>query len=697
MARTTPNPQRPELALIRELKERLSRRRWLIERNWWGNILYYLGLHWITYDTNARRWRQKKLSPSVPTPVTNLFRATLETVKSAIGQHQPEFVGLPARDDPRSIAAAASTDAVLQVILKEGGFRTMRRRMLDWLILTGNAFVEVSWDDSPRTGLVAVPYESCASCGAEYPPDQVPMDEAGPRCLCGARLFVEGSKAVQVPRGRIRFEVRSPFEVYLDPHISELEDQPFVLFVASYSREQVRMIWDVEVDAADYEFVTSGQMMRENTAMLATPGIQLPLGAMSAADRQHRVTVYRVFVKYHPQYPDGAYLVVTASGRVLERQVPYPWRRRGGEAYYPFVHFRFGTLDGRAWGYTPADDLLPKQYQLNKAESLFTLIMSRMANPVWLIPASANPTRITGEIGIQIEYTPVGGVKPERSAGSEAPASLVRYIQDIRQSFDELSGAFAAIRGRSVGTRTPVGTVQQLVERGFGRWATVFDGLEEGYEVLAAKALEVWRTNAKTPRVRAVQDAIGGWTFQEFLGADWDEGVDVTVAAGSTQPRTQQQRLQTYYSLAQMGLLNLQDQAQVIRILEDLGLTRLLPGVEEDAKAAYRENAEFMRWAVLVRDRAAMMSMSDPVAQDEVRELLSGMPIQVLPLVDDHALHFLTHRRLALTEEFRRLPRVVQEHFFAHMAQHKQAMFQSRLLPEPMAAPPATAAAERRG
>src|SRR5262249_30276747 len=163
------------------------------------------------------------------------------------------------------------------------------------------------------------------------------------------------------------------------------------------------------------------------------------------------------------------------------------------QKYYPIVHFKFGEIGGRAWGYTPADDLLPKQYQLNKAESLLTLIMSRMANPVWLIPSNTNPTRITGEIGIQVEYIPVSNSKPERVAGSEAPQSLVKYITDIRQSFDELSGAFSAIRGRQVGTRTPVGTVQQLTERGFGRWATVFASLEENYEQLAKHSLELWR------------------------------------------------------------------------------------------------------------------------------------------------------------------------------------------------------------
>jgi len=659
---------------LKEIQDRLGRRRWLIERNWWGNILFHLGVQWISYNSQVHRWRQKKLSPSVPTPVTNLFRATLDTVKSAISQHDPHFLGTPERDDPRAVAAAASADAQLQIILKEGGFRRNKRRMLDWLTLTGNAFIEASWDDSPETGEDRLPFEQCTTCLAEYEPNVI--DQDNPACPnCGGQMFRESeTQSIAVPRGSIHFDTKSPFEVYLDSHISELEDQPFVLIVESYTKEQVSQKWGYDADEGDSAYSTSGQQFKESAALLATPGVALPIGGMGAEDRQNRITVYRLFCKEHKKFPKGIYLVQTAAGHTLERHTPYPWRKQSGSGkkFYPLVHFRFGTMDGRAWGYTPADDLLPKQYQLNKAESLLMLHLSRMANSVWLIPSNTNPTRITGEMGIQVEYTPVGGVKPERVQGAEAPQSLVRYIADIRQAFDELSGAFSAVRGRQVGTRTPVGTVQQLTERGFGRWATVFDALEEGYEDLAKIGLEVWRQNSKTPRVRSVRNAIGGFTFQEFAAADWDDGVDVKVEAGSTRPHTQGQKLQTYASIAQLGLLNMGDQSQVIKILEDVGMQNLLPGVEEDTQASYKENADFMAWAKQISDTALQVDINTPQGQTMIEEAMLGMPIMVTPLVDHHPLHFLTHRRLALTQEFKMLPDMCKAVFYQHMFQHKQ-------------------------
>jgi hypothetical protein len=197
----------------------------------------------------------------------------------------------------------------------------------------------------------------------------------------------------------------------------------------------------------------------------------------------------------------------------------------------------------------------------------------------------------------------------------------------------------------------------------------------------------VWRQNANAPRVRAVQNAIGGWTFQEFLAADWDDGVDVQVESGSSRPKTQMQKLQTYMYLAQSGLLNLSDMAQKIKILEDVGMSNLLPGVEQDTKAAYKENADFMQWGEQLKQSVLQSNINTPEGQGQIQEDMAKMPIMVHPLVDDHALHFLTHRQLCLSPEFKSMPDQVQQVMFQHMLQHKQDLGINMMIPQ-MPSPP---------
>src|SRR2546425_643916 len=62
-------------------------------------------------------------------------------------------------------------------------------------------------------------------------------------------------------------------------------------------------------------------------------------------------------------------------------------------------------------------------------------------------------------------------------------------------------------------------------------------------------------------------------------------------------------------------------------------------------------------------------------------ELISRLSL-VQPLVDEHSLHFLTHRRLCLTEEFKALPDTAQNVMFQHMLQHKQDQQMSMMVPQ---------------
>src|SRR6266851_4838543 len=367
-------------ALVKELRERLQKRRWLLERDWFGNALFHAGFQWVLYDTSARRWRMRKLSPSVPTPVTNLFRSTLDTIKSILAQYDPRFLGTPQRDDPNSVASAAAADEQLQVLLQEGHFRRAKRRMLDWMMPTGNAIIESVWDNSDETGTVEIPKEECLVCGTVSDPTKI--DPSQPECpKCGSSLLRDSDQTVTVPRGAMRFDVHSPFEYYCDPAIEETEDQPFVMLIKSYTSEQIKMTWDVDLDEeADYTDTRGINLQDSLSGVAGPPGAGMPVIQQGIGEHQHRAVVYRVFIKSHKEYKDGAYLCMTSSGKLLEKEKTYPWKQKvSGKKFYPLTHFRFSTSGGRAWGYSPADDLRPKQYQLNKAESLLTMILARTA------------------------------------------------------------------------------------------------------------------------------------------------------------------------------------------------------------------------------------------------------------------------------------------------------------------------------
>jgi hypothetical protein len=344
--------------------------------------------------------------------------------------------------------------------------------------------------------------------------------------------------------------------------------------------------------------------------------------------------------------------------------VPYPLRHQGTKRpFFPIVHIRYDDVPGRFWAKTPIDDLVPKQRQRNEVESLLQTIIMRCANPVWTVPHGVQTTPITGDPGIVVRYVGTGMNKPERLAGMEAPNSVVAFLQQIDQDFEEIANTFAVMKGKNPGSVRAASAIQMLLERGFGRYGSVFDNLEEAYEQWAIQALEIWRQKAVFPRVQAVAQAAGSWQFMEFLGSDIGE-VDIRVEAGSTRPKSQAGRQMLVGQALQWGLLNPADPEQRMKIFEELGMTSLMPGAEADVKIVAEENASFLSWA-----ENAVKQLQDGQTPPEaaLQLLMQTFPIKGNAVLDHHPTHVVHHRRFALSEQFRSLPRIMQDLFVMHI------------------------------
>jgi hypothetical protein len=269
-----------------------------------------------------------------------------------------------------------------------------------------------------------------------------------------------------------------------------------------------------------------------------------------------------------------------------------------------------------------------------------------------------------------LRYSGSQGQKPERLAGLDAPVSVIKFIEQIDQDFEELANTFAVMKGKTPSNVRAASAIQMLIERGFGRFGTVFDNLEEAYENWAVQALELWRQRAVYPRTQAISKVAGGWQFMEFLGADLNE-VDIRVEAGSTRPKSQAGRQMLVQQMLQMGLLNPNDPEQRMKIFEEMGAVSLMPGAEADIKIVAEENARFMAWAQGVGQQLKdMQQQGDEVPPVLTAALIqSTMPLKPNPILDHHPTHLVHHRRFALTAEFRALPEMAQALFVQHLIQ----------------------------
>jgi hypothetical protein len=663
------------IRFVLDVKDAFVAKRFLFEREWYRNILFYIGQQWITYEETFRRWRTRNLPRWVPLPVTNRLASTANVIRSSVAQIVPAFTATPTEENERSILSAAAADKYLGVIMQESGFRGARRRLASWVTLTGNGFLHTEFDTSADTGTVMIPGERCQDCNAEIKPAEINESLSCP--TCGSTNLVEDvTLGTRVPQGRIRVSALSPFEVYVNNQIQEIEDQPMILTIDTKNIHIVKQTYGPAADGVtgDTSYETGQQYLHTLANMTQTGyGTGFPSGR-TVDDPTESVTLFKVYCKTHADYPDGVYLVMTGDQHILEKVTPYPFKFKNTQkSFYPIVHVRYDDVPGRFWAKTPIDDLVAKQRQRNELESLYQVIIMRCANPVWTMPTGVQSTPITGDPGIVIRYSGQGGAKPERLPGMDAPVSVIKFIEQIDQDFEEIANTFAVMKGKNPGSVRAASAIQMLLERGFGRYGSVFDNLEDAYEHWAIQALELWKQKAIFPRVQAVAKAAGSWQFMEFLGSDIGE-VDIRVEAGSTRPRSQASRQMLVGQALQWNLLNSNDPEQKMKIFEEMGMTHLLPGAEADTKVTAEENARFMTWA-----QQAVQALDDGETDPAVAlpHLVATFPVKGSPIIDHHPTHVVHHRRLCLTDAFRSLPDIFQQMMIQHIVQdHLVFMFQ---------------------
>src|SRR5258705_7081188 len=114
--------------LVLEYKDRFIFRRWIFDREWYRNILFYLGQQWIVYEEAYRRWRMRNMPSWVPLPVTNRLASTANVIRSSVAQVNPAFNAIPTQENERSVLSANAADKYLDVIIQESGFRGAKRR-----------------------------------------------------------------------------------------------------------------------------------------------------------------------------------------------------------------------------------------------------------------------------------------------------------------------------------------------------------------------------------------------------------------------------------------------------------------------------------------------------------------------------------------------------------------------------------------
>lgn len=603
------------LSIFEPLKRESMEYRWVWEREWLRDLYYVANRQWIFYHPTRREWVDKRLQKWIPRPVTNKVGETLQAIRTNLQAINLQAVARPVGHDTQSIAAAEIADQMAPLIHEEHNMEQVMREADFWLIATGNACLQESWDKDNRFNRVFIQHEQCLQCGAVVPPQTV--EQAGNRCPNCGSMFLQ--KAVgpdgqgigeYVAFGRGKTTALSPFEYAFPSNVTRFDDLPYIIrlrwrdkhwFEANKPELVRRITWEKSPGDRSLQIFKSLALTND-----VGTGSQFAYLGAAGSQTVEGVTEYELWQRPTPEFPQGLVMRVLGDKQPIlldapEEGIPgpFPYKDIEGNPIFPFQHAQYEHLGGRLWGRSALSPLIQKQDQLNQLDSLVQLIVQRMANPTWVIPENAGIDQITGEPGLMLKWNPLaanGNAKPERIPGAEVPSSLMALREQILKDIEDLSGAFDIIKGQKPTGIQAFSALQLLVERSQSRFTSVFKSRGEMYRKWFSTALELERQFGPDQRVRAVVGPNRGYTFQHFENAQLQGQIAIQIEDGSNMPKTALGKRAAIEQANQLRLLDPNDPDQKYALLSNFGLSDLVPSLNIHVQAALQLQDAFERW-----------------------------------------------------------------------------------------------------
>lgn len=657
MPEANPYDEQKLLNLFDGLKREATEYRWIWEREWLRDLYYAIGRQWIFFSPTRREWIDKKLAKWVPKPVTNKMAEVIQTIRANFGAINLEVTVRPVGADSESIAAAEIADRLGPLLNEEHQMDYVMKEADWWFITTGNACLQVSWDNDIRFNRVFVPSETCATCGTTSPPQAiVNSNNSCPTCqgtkfspAVGPDGNPEGENA---SFGRGKTTALSPFEYAVPSNITRWDDLPYIIrlrwrdkhyFEANQPELVPKITWQKSPTDRSLQIFKSLALTND----IGT-GSQFAYLGSAGSHTVEGVTEYELWMKPTPEYPDGLIMrVLGDQDPILLVQPkesipgPFPYKDIQGNPLFPFCHAQYEQMGGRLLGRSALSPLIQKQDQLNQLDSLIQLIVQRMANPVWLIPENAGVEHFTGEPGLVMKWNALaanGQAKPERIAGEDVPSTLYQLREQILLDIEQLAGTFDILKGQKPSGVEAFSALQLLVERSQSRFTTAYQARGEMYRAWFSLAIELERQFGPTQRTLTMVGPNKGYTFHHFENAQLQGQLRVQVEDGSTMPKTSLGKRAAIEQASQMQLLNPQDPDQKYALLTQFGLSDLVPTLNIHVQAALQVQDAFERWIVVPNGPSPLTIKPwfDPLIHwnerikwlntDKMREIMTAQP-----------------------------------------------------------------------
>lgn len=618
-----------------------KRDRVFTERQWYLNLAFYFGKHYVQFVNGAPGTFSLKTPAAPPWRVRliiNRIRAIVRHEIAKLTAAKPTFEVLPATTEDEDLSAARIAEQIFDAAYSDKKVGKVVRQAVWWASITGTGFIKSYWDSS------------------SFNPSDVSS-------------VLDGEQAAL---GDIEIERISPFYVYV-PNLEEedIEKQPYVIHVSTITPEAAKNRYGIEKPV-----LTRSETPVED-AFLTMVGANSPSKA--------QVLCLEVWIKPGTVglFPEGG-LVTIVGGKLVQ-----DWKS------YPYAHqmFPFCKIDivptGKFYGESNITDLIPLQREYNRSRSQIVEAKNLLGSPKLMAPTgSVRARQITSEPGQIIYYTP-GLPPPTPLPQSNLPPYVLQELERLVAEMDDLSGQHEISRGNTPPQVTAATAISYLQEQDDTKLAYAVSSVEEALEKLGKMYLKYVTQYWTSSRLVRVVGRDGAFEAAHWSKNDLRGNVDIRVQAGSALPKSKAARQAFVLDLLKMGVI---PPEQALEFLDLGGSEKIYEDYLVDKRQAEREN---LKMASIEPD-VALQLIAPPVDETTGMPKIDPMtgevatPQPVLPpnSWDNHQAHIALHNKFRKSQQFELLPLAVKQIFEQHVVLHQLALMGTTpLMPNGMPGP----------
>lgn len=631
-----------------------------LHRVWLRNILFYLGEQWFEWAQGQQGFRRIAANPQAPTPVSNIIRDYVRSMKSLVLNKDFTITIAPNSEDQDDRDAAEIGELFLRWLETANDEEHLdeREKIATWMILCGTAF--------DRTFL------STEGDGWAFDKHGDPISTGSVRSACV-----------------------NPFSVMVDLYGDTLQRKRWIGIKTLRPKEWVEDTFGVQVPsegALDVEF--EKRLATLVSQVSPWKGDGLDVSTWNSAD-DDLVVFKEVEVRPSREHPRGYYAAMVGDVIVCQYdRLPIP-TAADGSWDWSLTDFHYHFVPGRYWGDSGVNDLISPQVAINEIDRELAINRRGIGKPIVLAPTGLELKRLTryGHGVVVLQYDPfqAGGQKPEIGRGVPLPPQVLneRAIH-MAVAQDSAGDPKHVLRGAAPSAQASgvmVDILRDAAEQGH------LPDVRRFYRSLKRvkrKQLLVAQEAYSEERLIKIPDTGNRDKVRRFRGSDIRGNTDVRIEIASGVASTRVGQTNLLLKMVSEGVFNTNsplDPELRLEVLRRVGLGAVRDRSSSDIQRAQRENELVANHRDQADLRVVRIPTPDGAAMEieTIEGLFAGiwLPGAEEPVIveddpmfefDNHAAHYEAHRRFIVSPDFSALPAAVRDAMIAHARSHREAM-----------------------